>query len=61
MVTFDYLLPKTKEVLIELSRAKDMQDYTFVRGSALSCYLKHRLRVSSQTSLLIMSRGANST
>jgi predicted nucleotidyltransferase component of viral defense system len=43
MVTFDYLLPKTKEVLIELSLAKDMQDYTFVGGSALSCYLQHRL------------------
>ena len=43
MVTFDYLLPKTKEVLIELSHAKDMQDYTFVGGSALSCYLNHRL------------------
>ena len=43
MITFDYLLPKTKEVLIELSRAEFMQDYTFVGGSALSCYLQHRL------------------
>ena len=43
MVTFDYLLPKTKEVLIELSHSEYMLDYTFVGGSALSCYLKHRL------------------
>lgn len=43
MITFDYLLPKTKQVLIELSQSELMEDYTFVGGSALSCYLSHRL------------------
>lgn len=43
MITFDYLLPKTKQVLIELSHLEMMEDYTFVGGSALSCYLSHRL------------------
>jgi len=43
MITFDYLLPKTKQVLTELSQAATMDDYTFVGGSALSCYLHHRL------------------
>ena len=54
MVTFDYLLPKTKEVLIELSRAKDMQDYTFVGGSALSCYLQHRLSEDLEVNTLFL-------
>jgi hypothetical protein len=43
MITFDYLLPKTKQVLIELAKSETMEDYTFVGGSALSCYLSHRL------------------
>ena len=43
MVTSDYLLPNTREVLIELSHLEYMQDYTFVGGSALSSYLHHRL------------------
>jgi hypothetical protein len=30
-------------VLTELSQAELMEDYTFVGGSALSCYLHHRL------------------
>jgi len=43
MLTFDFLLPKTKEVLVELSHSAAMEEYTFVGGSALSCYLHHRL------------------
>lgn len=43
MITYDYLLPKTKLVLTELSQAAAIDDYTFVGGSALSCYLHHRL------------------
>lgn len=43
MITFDYLLPKTKQVLTELSQSAMMEEYTFVGGSALSCYLSHRL------------------
>jgi predicted nucleotidyltransferase component of viral defense system len=43
MITYDYLLPKTKLVLTELSQAAAMDDYTFVGGSALSCYLHHRM------------------
>ncbi len=37
------LLPKTKEVLILLSKLQMMQSFTFVGGSALSIYLNHRL------------------
>lgn len=37
------LLPKTKEVLLLLSKLQMMQSYTFVGGSALSVYLNHRL------------------
>ena len=43
MMSFDFLLPKTKQVLTELSQSETMEDYTFVGGSALSCYLHHRL------------------
>ena len=43
MLTFDFLLPKTKAVLLELSLVPGMEEYTFVGGSALSCYLHHRL------------------
>ena len=43
MINLDYLLPKTRQVLIELSQSEIMADYTFVGGSALSCYLSHRL------------------
>ena len=43
MIDFDYLLPKTKLVMIELSESEIMEDFTFVGGSALSCYLHHRL------------------
>lgn len=43
MISFDFLLPKTKQVLTELSQSETMEDYTFVGGSALSCYLHHRL------------------
>ena len=43
MIDFDYLLPKTKLVLTELSGSEIMEDFTFVGGSALSCYLHHRL------------------
>lgn len=42
-ITFDFLLPKTKEVLRELSLLVEMENYVFVGGSALSCYLQHRL------------------
>lgn len=37
------MLPKTKQVLSELSESEMMEEYTFVGGSALSCYLSHRL------------------
>ena len=43
MINLDYLLPKTRQVLIELSQSEIMADFTFVGGSALSCYLTHRL------------------
>ena len=43
MITFDYLLPKTKEILTEISQHKVFSDFTFVGGSALSCFLSHRL------------------
>jgi len=43
MIAFEYLLPKAKQVLTELSQSEIMEDYTFVGGSALSCYLRHRL------------------
>ncbi len=37
------LLPKTKEVLLLLSKLEVMQSFAFVGGSALSVYLNHRL------------------
>ncbi len=37
------LLPKTKEVLLLLSKLQMMKSFTFVGGSALSVYLDHRL------------------
>lgn len=39
----DYLLPKTKQVLLELSKLDWLTDFTFVGGSGLSLYLHHRL------------------
>ena len=39
MITFDYLLPKTKEILTEIAQHKIFSDFTFVGGSALSYFL----------------------
>lgn len=39
----DYLLPKTKQVLVDLSDFDFLSDFTFVGGSGLSLYLHHRL------------------
>ena len=39
----DYLLPKTKQVLVDLAAFDFLSDYTFVGGSGLSLYLHHRL------------------
>lgn len=39
----DYLLPKTKQVLVDLSEFDFLASYTFVGGSGLSLYLHHRL------------------
>lgn len=43
MKKLDALAPKTKNVLITLSRLKELKQFTFVGGSALSVYLKHRI------------------
>lgn len=39
----NYLLPKTKEVLLEISLFEWLSTFTFVGGSGLSLYLHHRL------------------
>lgn len=39
----NYLLPKTKQVLLDLATFEWLKDYTFVGGSGLSLYLHHRL------------------
>ena len=39
----NYLLPKTKQVLLEVSEFGWLQQFTFVGGSGLSLYLHHRL------------------
>lgn len=39
----DYLLPKTKQVLLSLSNFEFLNRFTFVEGSGLSLYLHHRL------------------
>lgn len=39
----NYLLPKTKQVLVDLAEFDFLADYTFVGGSGLSLYLHHRL------------------
>lgn len=43
MSDLDYLLPKTKKVLLELTKLEWLQNFTFVGGSGLSLYLHHRL------------------
>lgn len=39
----DYLLPRTREVLLQLSEYEWLDDYAFVGGSGLSLFLHHRL------------------
>ena len=39
----DYLLPKTKQVVVDLADFDFLSNYTFVGGSGLSLYLHHRL------------------
>ena len=43
MKKLDALAPKTKNVLIILSKLEELKQFTFVGGSALSVYLKHRI------------------
>ena len=43
MKDFDYLLPQTKQVLLEIAGFEWLQRFTFVGGSGLSLYLHHRL------------------
>jgi len=43
MKELDYLIPETKDVLINLSKLDLITDYTFVSGSALAVLLQHRL------------------
>ncbi|MFP4663450.1 MAG: nucleotidyl transferase AbiEii/AbiGii toxin family protein [Bacteroidales bacterium] len=43
MKELDYLIPETKDVLINLSKLDLITDYTFVGGSALAVLLQHRL------------------
>ena len=39
----NYLLPKTKQVLLEIAEFDWLQQFTFVGGAGLSLYLHHRL------------------
>jgi hypothetical protein len=39
----NYLLPKTRQVLLDLADFEWLKDFTFVGGSGLSLYLHHRL------------------
>ena len=43
MKKLDALAQKTKKVLIALSKLDELSQFTFVGGSALSVYLKHRI------------------
>ena len=43
MKKLDALAQKTKNVLIILSKLEELKQFTFVGGSALSVYLKHRI------------------
>ena len=43
MKKLDALALKTKNVLITLSKLEELNQFTFVGGSALSVYLKHRI------------------
>ncbi len=43
MKKLDALAQKTKNVLITLSKLEELKQFTFVGGSALSVYLKHRI------------------
>ena len=43
MKKLDALAQKTKNVLIILSKLEELKQFTFVGGSALSVYLKHRM------------------
>ncbi|RKY90318.1 MAG: hypothetical protein DRQ13_12780 [Ignavibacteriae bacterium] len=43
MKKLNALAPKTKNVLITLSKLEELKQFTFVGGSALSVYLKHRI------------------
>lgn len=43
MKKLDALAQKTKNVLMTLSKLEELKQFTFVGGSALSVYLKHRI------------------